>query len=135
MAHGHGGARWRLVGDTLWLGNDYEPYYHPIINTRQQEVSQNHLGVWDTLLVQRRRPYPVPDSVYWAPAFRDTTRTCAPITEEKPWQCGTWVYKVAVLERRDSLIQKISLVRIESLSRATASVAVKAVLTRDPRVK
>jgi hypothetical protein len=133
MGHEHGGARWRLVGDTLWLGNDYLPYYHPIINTRQEEVFKNHLGVWDTLLVKRRRPYPVPDSVYWSQAFRDTTTACSIVGDAL--QCGTWVYKVSVLERQDSRVQRVSLVRIESLSRSTASVAVRAVLTRDPNVK
>ena len=29
MQDAHGGARWRLVGDTLWLANDYGPYFHP----------------------------------------------------------------------------------------------------------
>src|SRR5881394_574528 len=35
MVQAHGGARWRLIGDTLWLGNDYEPYYHPIFDPRK----------------------------------------------------------------------------------------------------
>ena len=46
MLDGHGGARWRLVGDTLWLGNDFGPYYHPIIEQRNIAYRAKGLPNW-----------------------------------------------------------------------------------------
>jgi len=122
MVHSHGGARWRLVGDTLWLGNDYEPYYHPMIALR---IRSDHLtrAITDTSVINKRPPYPVPDSVYWSKSFRDSVTSCATKTI-----CGTWVYKVSKKG------EQLHLVRLDNLSRATGSVATKAVLTRDSLV-
>lgn len=126
MGHAHGGARWRLVGDTLWLGNDYQPYFHPMIDKRIVALQQEGYGlaVMDSAVFANRLPYPVPDSIYWSQAFRDTTSTCAQGT---PGQggCGTWVYKVSKQGKQ------LVLTRLDGLSRATESVATKAVLTRD----
>jgi hypothetical protein len=80
--------------------------------------------VMDPGILKQRPPYPVPDSVYWSPMFRDTTSVCAQGHPGKGG-CGTWVYKVS--KHGDTL----SLVRLDSLSRATSTVATKAVLTRD----
>lgn len=126
MWHRHGGARWRLVGDTLWLGNDYAPYFHPMIHTRidaLREKGYSDLGTMDMDIIKQREPFDVPDSIYWSQAFRDTTSACA---GSNP--CGTWVYKVSVQD------QQISLVRLDSLSRATKTVATKAVLKRNALV-
>lgn len=122
MYHLHGGARWRLVGDTLWLGNDYEPYFHPMIDYRTAGIQSKGYGlaVMDTSVINKRPPWPVPDSVYWSKAFRDSTTACATATI-----CGTWVYKVSKRDR------ELYLVRLDRLSRATKGVAVKAVLKRD----
>jgi hypothetical protein len=126
MGDGHGGARWRLVGDTLWLGNDYQPYFHTMIDRRIVALQHKGYGlaVMDSAIITNRPPYPVPDSIYWSKTFRDTTSTCA---AGRPGQggCGTWVYQVS--KKGKQLI----LVRLDSLSRATAGVAIKAILTRD----
>jgi hypothetical protein len=126
MGHQHGGARWRLVGDTLWLGNDYQPYFHPMIDKRIVAIQRKGYGlaVMDSAVIQHRLPYPVSDSVYWSRAFRDTTSTCAQGTPGKGG-CGTWVYKVSKKGKQ------LVLTRIDTLSRATESVATHAVLTRD----
>jgi len=121
--HTHGGARWRLVGDTLWLGNDYEPYFHPMIQPRIEAIQEKGYGLaaMDMKIIGNREPYDVPDSIYWSKAFRDSVTACS----GQGKQCGTWVYKVS---KRD---QHLYLVRLDSLSRNTRSVATKAVLTRD----
>jgi hypothetical protein len=121
----HGGARWRLVGDTLWLGNDYSPYFHPMIAPRILAIQEKGygLGVMDMDIINQRPPYPVPDSVYWSKAFRDAG--CL----QNPGRCGTWVYKVS---KRG---QRLYLVRLDSLSKETESVAIKAVLKRDSLLK
>jgi hypothetical protein len=126
MGHGHGGARWRLTGDTLWLGNDYQPYFHTMIDRRIVALQQKGegLAVMDSAIIANRPPYPVPDSIYWSKTFRDTTSTCA---GGRPGQggCGTWVYKVS--KQGTQLV----LVRLDDLSRATEGVASQAILTRD----
>ena len=126
MGHNHGGARWRLVGDTLWLADDYFPYYHPMVDPRVEALrAKGHaLGVMDMDVIRNRKPYPVPDSVYWSPTFRDTTSSCAQGTPGLGG-CGTWVYKVS---KKD---QQLFLVRLDSLSRTTDRVATKAVLKPD----
>jgi hypothetical protein len=126
MGHGHGGARWRLVGDTLWLGNDYVPYFHSMIDRRIVAIQDKGygLGVMDMDVISKRPPYLVPDSVYWSKNFRDTTSACAQGNPGKGG-CGTWVYKVSKKG------QQFYLVRIDKLSRATQTVATKAVLKRD----
>lgn len=126
MTHQHGGARWRLVGDTLWLGNDYEPYFHPMIDKRIVAIQRKGYGlsVMDQEIIGQRLPYPVSDSVYWSKAFRDTVSECAQ-GEPGKGRCGTWVYKVAKNGRQ------LILVRLDGLSRETQSVAIRAVLTRD----
>jgi hypothetical protein len=126
MFHRHGGARWRLVGDTLWLGNDYEPYFHPMIDKRIVALQDKGYGlsVMDPDIIANRLPYPVSDSIYWSPAFRDTTSACAQGTPGAGG-CGTWVYTVAKKG------QQLVLTRLDNLSRATRSVASNAVLTRD----
>src|SRR5689334_12960749 len=88
MSHGHGGARWRLVGDTLWLANDYFPYFHTMIDKRIVAIQEAGygLGVMDMDVIMQRPPYPVPDSVYWSKTFRDSTTACATASV-----CGTWV--------------------------------------------
>lgn len=124
MRHGHGGARWRLVGDTLWLGNDYKPYFHGMITGRILNTNQKGYGlaVMDTAIIKATRPTPfeVPDSIYWSKDFRDSADECS-----GDYPCGTWVYQVT---KRG---QQLHLVRLDSLSRSTASVAGKAILTRD----
>ena len=132
LAHGvnaafpMGGARWRLVGDTLWLGNDYVPYFHPMIEERIVAIERKKYGlsVMDTSIINKRPRYPVSDAVYWSKTFRDTVTACAP-EHDNPGGCPTWVYKVS---KKDD---KLYLERIESLSRATKSVATRAILTRD----
>jgi hypothetical protein len=126
MHHNHGGARWRLVGDTLWLGNDYVPYFHTMIDKRIMAIQAKGYGLaaMDMDVINKRPAFRVPDSVYWSKAFRDTTSVCAQGIPGKGG-CGTWVYKVS---KKD---QQISLVRIESLSREIHVVASKAVLKRD----
>jgi hypothetical protein len=126
MWHHHGGARWRLVGDTLWLANDYIPYFHPMIDPRIVAIQKKVYGlsVMDMDVIKDRGPFPVPDSIYWSKTFRDTTSTCAQGTPDAGG-CGTWVYKVVIKD------QKVTLVRLDELSRATETVATKAVLTRD----
>lgn len=127
MVHGHGGARWRLVGDTLWLSNDFEPYFHPMIQPRIEAIQAKGygLGVMDMGVIRDREPFEVPDSVYWSKDFRDFATDCALADADV---CGTWVYKVTMKGRQ------ISLVRLDSLSRATVSVATKGLLTRDTLV-
>ena len=122
--HGHGGARWRLVGDTLWLGNDYEPYYHPILNHRWFADEIKGLPYWslDRDVISNRPPLPVSDSVYWSSIFRDTTTACA---GSGRYGCGTWVYQVS----RQG--QRLSLVFLDRLSRRPQDVARKAVLERE----
>ena len=112
MNHYHGGARWRLVGDTLWLGNDYTPYFHPMIGPRMRmiQVKGYGLAVMDTDVISKRPPWLVPDSVYWSKAFRDTTTACDGTANP---QCGTWVYKVSKSD------QGLYLVRLDELSRNT----------------
>ncbi len=130
MVHAHGGARWRLVGDTLWLSNDYEPYFHPMIDKRIVAIKAKKYGlaVMDTAVIRSRPPFPMPDSVFWSKAFIDSTsRGCASHAIDSS-VCGMWVYKVSVSDRR------VHLTRIEGLSRATQTVATKAVLTRDSLV-
>jgi hypothetical protein len=130
MADYHGGARWRLVGDTLWLGTDYVPYFHPMIEHRIHAINNTleyGLSAMDTLdrfvkrVISRRPPYPVSDSVYWSKAFRDTTSVCA----DGKTGCGTYVYKVS---RRG---QQLHLVRLDNLSQGWKFVVAQAVLTRD----
>lgn len=127
--HFHGGARWRLVGDTLWLANDYDPYFHPMIGPRIMalEAKGYGLAVMDSAIIHNRPPYPVPDSLYWSAQFRDTTSTCAQGTPGKGG-CGTWVYKVSKQG------QDLVLTRLDNLSRATATVATWALLKRDTLV-
>jgi hypothetical protein len=126
MAHYHGGARWRLVGDTLWLGNDYKPYFHPMIDKRIVAIQMKGYGlsVMDKEIIDKRLPYPVSDSIYWSKTFRDTTSGCAGGIPGKGG-CGTWVYKVSKKG------QQLVIVRLDSLSRETQTVAARAVLTRD----
>ena len=125
----HGGARWRLVGDTLWLGNDYIPYFHPIVGPRLQVYTRKKIpyGVMDTAIINGRSAFPVPDSVYWSKTFRDTTTACA---EGIPGQggCGTWVYKVSKQG------QHFVLNRLDHLSQGVRKVANRAVLKRDSLV-
>lgn len=126
MWHQHGGARWRAVGDTLWLANDYLPYFHGMIDTRILAIQQKGYGlsVMDKDVIRDTGgPFDVPDSVYWSKDYRDATREC--VGSMGTDQCGTWVYKVS---KKD---QQLYLVRLDSLSTATGSVATKAVLTRD----
>lgn len=75
----HGGARWRLAGDTLCLANDYLSYYHPMFNQRElltRMKHQDNVGIIDLDLVRDRPPFSVPDSVYWSENFRATTDDC-----------------------------------------------------------
>jgi hypothetical protein len=76
MWHGHGGARWRLVGDILWLANDYIPYFHPMIDKQIIAIQRKGYGlsVMDTAVINNRKPFPVPDSVYWSRDFRESRR-------------------------------------------------------------
>lgn len=129
MWHKHGGARWQLVGDTLWLANDYEFYYHKMIAPRMRALQEkgNVLGVMDMDVIRNRVSFPVTDSIYWSKTFRDTTSECAQGTPGLGG-CGTWVYKVSKKG------QQFALVRLDSLSRATESVATKVVLKRDSLV-
>jgi hypothetical protein len=126
MWHLHGGARWRLTGDTLWLANDYQPYFHPMIEKRILAIQRKgeNLSIMDPEVFASRPPYPVPDSVYWSPRFRDTTSTCA---QGKPGQggCGTWVYHVSKIG------SELSLILLDGVSRATESVAPRVRLRRD----
>lgn len=125
----HGGARWRLIGDTLWLGNDHVPYWHQMSQTRLSAIGKKgqNPAAMDMDVIAQRPPYPVPDSVYWSKAFRDTTTACGP-------PCGTYVYKVSVKDRQDSAVRQVSLVRLDSLSTAAQGAATTAVLTRDSLV-
>jgi hypothetical protein len=127
--HFHGGAQWRLTGDTLWLANDYNDYFHPMIEKRilALEAKGYGMAVMDSAIIRNRPPYPVPDSIYLSAAFRDTTSACA---QGKPGKgvCGTWVYKVSKQG------QNILLTRLDALSRGTETVASSAVLMRDTLV-
>lgn len=131
----HGGARWRLLGDTLWIANDYVPYFHPMIEKRILAIQAKGygLGVMDAESITSRPPFPVPDSVYWSPIFRDSTNTCADSTVGTPGHggCATAVYKVL---RKD---RQLSLTRLDGLSRNAGrgpSRGAKVVLTRDSLV-
>jgi len=128
--HGHGGARWRLLGDTLWLSNDYEPYFHTMIDKRIAAIDAKKYGlaVMDTAVIRSRPPFPMPDSIFWSKAFIDSTNSGCASNAIDSSVCGMWVYKVSVRDRR------VHLTRIESLSRATETVATTAVLTRDSLV-
>lgn len=114
---GHGGARWRLVGDTLWLANDFYPYYNSMIGPRIEALrakGYGDLATMDMDIIGTRMPFAVPDSVYWSKAFRDSTRTCA-----NTIPCETWVYKVS---KRG---QQILLARIDNLTRIPQDFAAK----------
>lgn len=126
----HGGARWRLVGDTLWLANDYDFYFHQMIGNRLSAYTEKNLpyGIMDTAIINNRGPFPVSDSIYWSKTFRDTTSQCAEGTSGQGG-CGTWVYKVSKQG------QQFVLVRLDSLSQGVMKVATKAVLKRDSLVK
>ena len=69
MWRGHGGARWWMVGDTLWLTNDYVFYFHPMAEPQIYALrakGYGDLGTMDTDIIKNRAPYPVSDSVYWS---------------------------------------------------------------------
>ena len=121
------------MGDTLWLGYDYIPYFHPMVEPRifaLQAKGYRDIGIIDMAIVDRRPPYPVPDSIYWSQAFRDSISACASRTPGPgfPGGCGTWGYRVS----RQG--QKLSLVLLDSLSRAVKTVATHVVLMRDSLV-
>lgn len=133
----HGGVRWRLVGDTLWLGNDFGPYFHYMIEPRTYALQANGrgIGVVDRDVIARGRvgkggafsqpdSIYVPDSAYWSEVFRNSTTWCSYYGPHT--QCGTWVYKVT---KQGANI--LSLVRIDSLSIATSGTPPTMVLKRD----
>ena len=126
LTQNHGGARWRLVGDTLWLANDYAPYFHPMAQPRVRKMlaAHGHLGHLDAEINSNGTPFPVPDSVYWSQAFRDTTSTCAGPNNSP---CATWVYRVSKHDRQ------VSLAALEHLSRPAKYQAIKGALTATGR--
>ncbi len=127
MWHGHGGARWRLVGDTLWLSNDYEPYFHPMIEKRiwAMNAKGQGLAVMDSAVMKERPSFPIPDSLYWSKAFLDSTTHACTSGEIPSVVCGMWVYQVSIRGPQRQLI------RLDRLSRATKRVATQILLRRD----
>lgn len=101
----HGGARWRLSGDTLWLvdytGND--TFYHQVIAAREQALLDGNM---DTVGLVQLRALTKSDSAGWA----------------DPW--SLIVYKIARQDRQ------LILQRLDNLSKKP-ELAPKAVYRRD----
>jgi len=125
---GHGSARWRLVGDTLWLANDYDDYMMPMVDPRievYRAKGYQNFATIDPAVIKSRSPFPVPDSVYWSKTFRDTVSACLGNRDAGHLPCDTWVYKVTKNG------EQLSLRLLTDLSRGHNRSAAQMVLTRD----